>query len=339
MNTIWIRIGANAVFASILILSACGGGGGDSTATTAVKPKIYVVGASYSSDGPEDATQTTTISGDARNTNGAIGAALWVEVLASSWNALTPVSSSRTPTSTQSATNFARGGSMAWDVRSGAAKLTATTAGNVCNSGSSGCGDYATALLKWPRSTYDQWLALAATSPAIGSSDVFAIDSGGNDLLYQYEKTSPVTGPLSNTFINDRADVVESIVNSAIGLGFKKIVIANIPPLHQLPGTSSLANLANLGTDVGALNTALGTKVTALKAANPTVQFYRANWNTAISDALSQSGVWAAVSTTSDANNDVNAIATSNVMWWDTDHVHPSGKLHKTMADAIALWP
>ncbi|OYU46465.1 MAG: hypothetical protein CFE44_02010 [Burkholderiales bacterium PBB4] len=72
-----------------------------SSVTDAVVPvtpaaaKVYVIGASYSSDGPEDARLSTVVSGDARNVNGPVGQALWIENYATAIGALIPVSVTR----------------------------------------------------------------------------------------------------------------------------------------------------------------------------------------------------------------------------------------------------
>jgi phospholipase/lecithinase/hemolysin len=338
------RSAIGLLIGSVFALAGCGGGGSETTNTATAK--IYVIGASYSSDGPEDARLSTVISGDARNVNGPIGQALWIETYATATGSLTPVSSTRTPGAGQSATNFARGGSFSIEERTipPTAKLTATDPNFICNSGSIGCGDYNTTLLKFPRSAYDQWLAIAATSPTVSATDIFAIDEAENDLVRYYRNNN---GPAGTAFINDRADVMEGIITLAIAKGFKKIVIANVPPLHLLPGASGIGSLrlTNLGNDVALLNSAIGTKVNSLKAANPSVQFYKADWNTAFTNAINGFGIWSGVSATdsTEAQNPffaTNQSALLNVKWWDIENIHPSAKLHKYMADNyIALWP
>lgn len=365
MNTIWGRMGACTILATTIALSACGGGGGSDSATATVKPKIYVIGASYSSDGSKNGSSNYTVSGDARHVNGAIGAAIWVEVLASTLGADTPVSSTRAPTSGQSATNYARGGSYALgdsaligsSVATVANPATVDGAANslVCsptadNSSGAACGNWNTGLTKYPANAYDQWLAIntALGSATPGTSDVLSIDSGGNDLATYHTSTTRGSAA-GNPFISNRADVIEKIAQAAATKGFKNIVIANIPPLHKLPGiVSSLdaTHLAYLSTDVTALNNAMGAKITALKAANSGVKFYLANWNTALTQVIDNSGIVGGFirpvdgTTADESSNDYpggSAVsATANVLWWDTaanGFKHPSAKLHKYMAD------
>lgn len=346
MTQLSLHLSRAAVCATLLALFGCGGGG--STATT-VKPKVYSIGASYSSDGPEDPRNAAYTagyrSGDARNVNGAIGQALWVEVLANNLGALSPVSNSRAPSATQSATNFARGDGHLLELRTATQQtLAAVTAGGYTGTPTAQlCSVGVCVDTKFPKSATDQWLALAATSPTIKSTDVFTIDSGGNDLLYQHlqaNKGVNVTVTDAN-FITDRVAVIQSIVNKAIALGFKKITIANIPPLGLLPGVSVQNGVGGidttkLGQDVTTMNTALDTLLSNLKTANPTLQFYKADWNTAITRAINSSNGWTTPVTATAGDDFAFAIsATADVMWWDTDRYHPSGKLHQYMADNL----
>ncbi|OYU46466.1 MAG: hypothetical protein CFE44_02015 [Burkholderiales bacterium PBB4] len=172
---------------------------------------------------------------------------------------------------------------------------------------------------------------------------MFAFDAAQNDWVRYYRLN---TGPSGSTFINDRADVVEGVVKLAIGLGFKKIMVANAPPLHLMPGSSGLGatKLANLASDITAFNAAIGAKVNALKLANPNVQFYKADWNTAFTNAINGVGIWSGVSMTANVEAQNPGLATSQpaglmVKWWDIANAHPSATLHKYMADNfISLW-
>jgi hypothetical protein len=214
---------------------------------------------------------------------------------------------------------------------------TGTPAGQLCISGGACTGT------QFPRSAMDQWITLAATSPVIKSTDVFTIDSGGNDLMYQHlqaHKGVNVTTTDAN-FITDRVSTIESIANKAITLGFKKIVIANIPPLNLLPGIAAQNGVGGidttkLGQDVVTMNTALDTLMTTLKTGNGTLQFYKANWHTAITRAVNSTNGWTTLVTATAGDDFAFAVsATADVMWWDTDRYHPSGKLHKYMADNL----
>lgn len=335
--------------ATIFALFGCGGAASDASTAVAVKPKIYSIGASYSSDGSEDPRSAAYTagyrSGDARNVNGAIGQALWVEVLANSLGAFSPVSSSRAPSATQSATNFARGDAHALELRTATHQtLAAVTAGGYTGTPIAQlCSVGVCANTKFPQSAMDQWIALAATSPTIKSTDVFTIDSGGNDLLYQHlqaNKGVNVTATDAN-FITDRVAVIQAIVNKAIALGFKKMTIANIPPLNLLPGVSVQNGVGGidttkLGQDVATMNAALNILLSDFKTANPTLQFYKADWNTAITRAVNSTNGWTTLVTATAGDDFAFAIsATADVMWWDTDRYHPSGKLHKYMADNL----
>lgn len=335
-----------AIWSAALLtaLTACGGGGSGSTAPATPSPKIYAIGASYSSDGPEDARAAAYAagyrSGDARNTNGAMGTALWLEVLANSLGALSPVSNSRTPSATQSATNFARGDAHALDVRTGQTLAAVTAGGYTGTNPTLLCLSGICAGTKFPKSASDQWLSVAASSPTLKSTDVLTIDSGGNDLMYQHlnaNKGVNVTTTDAN-FITDRVALIQSLTNKAITLGFKKIVIANIPPLHLLPGISIQNGVGGidttkLGQDVATMNTAINTLLGTLKAANPMVQFYKADWNTSMTNAIAGPASYGFAFPVTTAGDDITVSETATHLWWDTDKYHPSGKLHKYMAD------
>lgn len=339
-------------FAATVSLALVGcGGGGDSTTTT-VQPKIYVIGASYSSDGTKDGTSDYTISGDARFVNGPLGSALWVERYATALGALTPVSNTRTATSGQSATNFARGGSYALgdsNLITGStatASAPTTDASLICqptadNSTGAACGQWPAARTKYAANAYDQWLLIKAAlgSAAPGSSDVLTIDSGGNDLVAWHEAATR-TSAKGDPFVQDRADVIEKIAQEAATQGFKKIVIAKIPPLNLLAGLSSwgATRLGYMATDVASLNTKIADKIThsgtGLKAVNSGVSFYLADWHTAISNAQATPSLAGVTSATSDAGNQTTAAsASADAFYWDTDHLHPSARIHKYMAD------
>ena len=336
-----------------LALTACGGGGSESSGnSTTSTTKVYVIGASYSADGSRDGTDNNNVSGDARYVNGPLGGALWVERYAAAIGALTPVSNTRTASSGQSATNFARGGSYALGDSTliGGSTATAsaptTDANLICqpsmaNSGGVDCGSWGGTRTRFPANAYDQWLLIktALGSAAPGTSDVLTIDAGGNDLI-AYHQTVRVAAA-GDPFVQNRADVIEKIAQEAASLGFKKIVIANIPPLQQINGLVSFGwggtRLAYLATDVSALNTKLAAKIntasTGLKAINPGVSFYLANWNTAISTALTTPSVAGITSSTSDAGNQTTSVsATLDAFWWDTDQLHPSARIHQYMA-------
>lgn len=346
-------IGAAAGLATLV---ACGGGGDSGTTSATVKPKIYVIGASYSADGTKDGTSDFNIAGDARFVNGPIGSALWVERYASALGAQTPVSNTRTAGSSQSATNFARGGSYALGDATlitgstATASAPTTDASLICqpsvdNSTGAACGQWSTARTKYAANAYDQWLLIknALGSSAPGSSDVLTIDSGGNDLIaYHQTVRSAAAG---DPFVSNRADVIEKIAQEAATQGFKKISIAKIPPLNLLNGLVDVTKLnwsaarrGFLATDVGSLNTKIADKInhsgTGLKAINTGVSFYLADWHTAISNAQTTPSLAGVTSATSDDSNlTTGASATDDAFYWDPDNLHPSARIHKYMAD------
>jgi len=339
---------------TVVALVACGGGGGGSgtTSSAATSVKLYVVGASYSADGTKGGTDDNNIAGDARFVNGPIGGALWVERYAMALGALTPVSNTRTAASGQSATNYARGGSYALGDATLIAGSTATASApttnaslicqpSMANVAGADCGLWSTARTKYAANAYDQWLlvkaALGSASP--GANDVLTIDAGGNDLIAYHQTVR--TAAAGDPFVSNRADVIEKIAQEAATQGFKKIVIANIPPLSQLTGVVSMGwgatRLGYLGTDVASLNTKIGQKITTastgLKAVNPGVSFYVANWNTSIANALATPSLAGVTAVASDAGNQsTSASASVDAFWWDTDRLHPSAKLHQYMA-------
>lgn len=350
------RLLSSVPLLATLGLAACGGGGdgGSGSTATTTSIRIYAVGASYSSDGSKGGTDDNNISGDARFVNGPIGSALWLERYATTLGALTPVSNTRTASSGQSATNYARGGSYALGdsnlITGSTASATSptTNAGLICqptmaNTGGADCGLWSTARTKYAANAYDQWLlikaALGAAAP--GSSDVLTIDAGGNDLVAYHEKAVR-TAAAGDPFVSDRADVIEKIAQEAATQGFKKIVIAKIPPLNQLTGVVNMGwgatRLGYLGTDVAALNSKLAAKITTagtgLKAVNAGVSFYLADWHTAIANALATPSLAGVTSNSSDAGNlSTTASASLDAFWWDTDKLHPSAKIHRYMAD------
>lgn len=360
MKLIATLLSTIALSASLATLPGCGGGNeGAETAAVPVsvpapvpvpvlKSKIFAIGASFSSDGPEDprdaSYESGYRSGDSRYVNGAMGQALWLEVLANKWGALSPVSNSRAPSTAQSATNFARGDAQALETRS-ATKQTLATVTAIDYKGSPSAELCISGICnnsRFPKSAYDQWLTLAATSPVIGSSDALTIDIGGIDLLSQHLETHPGVNvtTIDPNFISDRVLVIESIVNKAIAMGFKNVVVANVPALQLLPGIANSGvtgmDVAKLAQDVTAMNASLAASLAKVKAANPSVHLYSADWNAAITRAVTSTNGWTTLVTSTAGDDFAFAISeTADVMWWDRERIHPSGKLHKYLADNL----
>lgn len=279
---------------------------------------IYVMGASYASLNPNVYAAPVGIGDPAGNVTATNGDT-WIALLASatSIGQPRPVSSAITPGAGETATNFARSGAEIINSLPGAAGVDR------------------------PKDASEQFVelttALGTTSPA--ASDIFAITAFGNDIVYQYEKGTQ--GNVTTAFIDQRVAAIKQIIESAIALGFTKVLVANMPRIDLLPGVSVMMNpsvLNALKADIDYYNQQADSMLNTLATAYPVVTFMVSDIASVFANVTANPTAYNfvdAISTAYDANTGTpTGVDPTTVMWWDG--FHPTQALHQQIANNIA---
>lgn len=285
------------------------------TISTYAFSAIYVLGASYVSNGPEISDPVgfpASNDGNTTSTNGDT----WIALLANAVdiNQPKPISSTEISLTNETATNFSRGGAEIINTQGGTGGIDRPNdAGEQFNE------------LK----TYLNYNKLADT-------DIFAITSFGNDILMKYEigKQADVT----DTYIDTLQTELLRIINESIILGFTNILIANMPRIDLLPDVQASFNstdLTSMKNHVDYFNSQLNAMMTTLVENNFSVSFFISDLGDLFTNVVNNPAQYGFVDATSTLYDPDTGIAIgldpNTVMWWDG--LHPTEALHQMIAD------
>ncbi|NQX82937.1 MAG: hypothetical protein HRT66_13230 [Flavobacteriaceae bacterium] len=276
------------------------------------KPFTYSIGASYTSNGTSNPSNSDPSNGDVTKTNGKI----WLEYLADDLGWASPISSYSSPENDfQSPTNFARAGAQIINTQEGEFDLYR------------------------PKDAREQFEEMKTYIISGGGNtleiDRFSISSFGNDIIMKYENSleADVDEDFMSTLILEMTD----IIRDAINMGFEDIIFGDMVALDLLPEVKSSFNpskILELKNDIDYFNTELYGAITTLKGQYSHVTFYKVPFDQVMRDVVnnpSEYGFIDAVSTVVDENGNTNLGDTNTFMWWDS--MHPSTKLHEIFSD------
>jgi phospholipase/lecithinase/hemolysin len=150
---------------------------------------------------------------------------------------------------------------------------------------------------------------------------LYVVWAGANDYL---QGVSSATVPVEN---------LTGAITSLVGVGAKKILVANLPDLGQLPATRTSANSANLSALTQAHNQGLRRSLKLLSQQYSDLQIVTLDANTLYRDAITNPAAFGFTNVISSCLSGSRACGNSDqFLFWDG--IHPTTAAHRILGEA-----
>jgi phospholipase/lecithinase/hemolysin len=150
---------------------------------------------------------------------------------------------------------------------------------------------------------------------------LYVLWAGANDYL---QGVSSATVPVEN---------VTGAITSLVGVGAKKILVANLPDLGQLPATRTSANSASLSALTQAHNQGLRRSLKLLSQQYSDLQIVTLDANTLYRDAITNPAAFGFTNVISSCLSGSRACGNSDqFLFWDG--IHPTTAAHRILGEA-----
>lgn len=158
------------------------------------------------------------------------------------------------------------------------------------------------------------------THSQINSTSLYVLWAGANDYL---QGTNDATVPVKN---------VMDAIGSLSGGGAKRILVANLPNLGQLPATRNNANSANLTALTGAHNQGLRRSLKVLGQQQPELEIVILDANALYQEAITHPTKFEFTNVISACVSGANACSNPNqFLFWDG--IHPTTAAHQILGE------
>ena len=150
---------------------------------------------------------------------------------------------------------------------------------------------------------------------------LYVLWAGANDYL---QGVSSATVPVEN---------VTGAITSLVGVGAKKILVANLPDLGQLPATRTSANSSSLSALTQAHNQGLRRSLKLLSQQYSDLQIVTLDANTLYRDAITNPAAFGFTNVMSSCLSGSRACGNSDqFLFWDG--IHPTTAAHRILGEA-----
>ncbi len=150
---------------------------------------------------------------------------------------------------------------------------------------------------------------------------LYVLWAGANDYL---QGVSSATVPVEN---------LTGAITSLVGVGAKKILVANLPDLGQLPATRTSANSASLSALTQAHNQGLRRSLKLLSQQYSDLQIVTLDANTLYRDAITNPAAFGFTNVISSCLSGSRACGNSDqFLFWDG--IHPTTAAHRILGEA-----
>lgn len=149
---------------------------------------------------------------------------------------------------------------------------------------------------------------------------LYVLWAGANDYL---QGVSSATVPVEN---------VTGAIASLAGVGAKKILVANLPDLGQLPSTRTSANSANLSTLTQSHNQGLRRALKQLSQQDSDLQIASLDANTLYREAITNPGAFGFTNVISSCLSGGACSNPDQFLFWDG--IHPTTAAHRILGKA-----
>ncbi|HEY9862129.1 MAG TPA: SGNH/GDSL hydrolase family protein [Candidatus Obscuribacterales bacterium] len=163
--------------------------------------------------------------------------------------------------------------------------------------------------------------SVTQTHQKADSKALYVLWAGANDYL---QGVSSTTGPIEN---------ITQAIASLNQVGAKKVLVANLPDLGQLPSTRNGSQAGTLSALTQAHNQGLRRSLKLLAQQNPGLQIATLDTNTLYREAITNPAKFGFTNVTSACLTGSNACGNPNqFLFWDG--IHPTTSAHRILGEA-----